>query len=248
MSCIWLESSCLQDAFRSIYYWRKASAVCFSHNLDSEEKRDGVNWPDHKTLPLSEQGTLCVTGPNQVRIILLFPVVVLATIRRLRLHQTRWDENIVCKRVLFLCTVWLARVGRWLWSLRCVGLSDGGVREGLPGLWLQPARGDRVQHGPVHPEAGWGRTCPAGRKDPCESITFIFLYERAQRRLVFMLPVRPSVQPSGHSPECDVPRSVLWIFLKDSRMTWLDSVKRQGHRSRDTFVNTKPSWIEASDS
>ncbi|XP_034441295.1 membrane-associated guanylate kinase, WW and PDZ domain-containing protein 3-like isoform X2 [Hippoglossus hippoglossus] len=35
------------------------------YNLDLEEKRDGVNWSDHKTLPLSEQGTLCVTGPNQ---------------------------------------------------------------------------------------------------------------------------------------------------------------------------------------
>ncbi len=45
---------------------------CFSYNLDVEEKREGGNWSDHKTLPLSEQGTLCVTGPNQVRIILLF--------------------------------------------------------------------------------------------------------------------------------------------------------------------------------
>ncbi|XP_044205796.1 membrane-associated guanylate kinase, WW and PDZ domain-containing protein 3-like isoform X2 [Thunnus albacares] len=35
------------------------------YNLDLEEKTDGVNWSDHKTLPLSEQGTLCVTGPNQ---------------------------------------------------------------------------------------------------------------------------------------------------------------------------------------
>ncbi|CAK6972921.1 membrane-associated guanylate kinase%2C WW and PDZ domain-containing protein 3-like isoform X1 [Scomber scombrus] len=35
------------------------------YNLDLEEKIDGVNWSDHKTLPLSEQGTLCVTGPNQ---------------------------------------------------------------------------------------------------------------------------------------------------------------------------------------
>ncbi|KAM9759379.1 membrane-associated guanylate kinase, WW and PDZ domain-containing protein 3 isoform 2-T2 [Menidia menidia] len=37
-----------------------------SYNLDLEEKRDGVNWSDPKTLPPSEQGTLCVTGPNQV--------------------------------------------------------------------------------------------------------------------------------------------------------------------------------------
>ncbi|XP_041807617.1 membrane-associated guanylate kinase, WW and PDZ domain-containing protein 3 [Chelmon rostratus] len=35
------------------------------YNLDVEEKREGVNWSDHKTLSLSEQGTLCVTGPNQ---------------------------------------------------------------------------------------------------------------------------------------------------------------------------------------
>nr|XP_020470186.1 membrane-associated guanylate kinase, WW and PDZ domain-containing protein 3 isoform X2 [Monopterus albus] len=36
-----------------------------SYTLDLEEKRDGINWSDHKTLALSEQGTLCVTGPNQ---------------------------------------------------------------------------------------------------------------------------------------------------------------------------------------
>uniref|UniRef100_A0A3Q2QUN7 Membrane-associated guanylate kinase, WW and PDZ domain-containing protein 3 n=1 Tax=Fundulus heteroclitus TaxID=8078 RepID=A0A3Q2QUN7_FUNHE len=35
------------------------------YNLDLEDKRDGVNWSDHKTLPPAEQGTLCVTGPNQ---------------------------------------------------------------------------------------------------------------------------------------------------------------------------------------
>ncbi|XP_069547295.1 membrane-associated guanylate kinase, WW and PDZ domain-containing protein 3 isoform X1 [Brachyistius frenatus] len=35
------------------------------YNLDLEEKREGVNWSEHKTLPLGEQGTLCVTGPNQ---------------------------------------------------------------------------------------------------------------------------------------------------------------------------------------
>ncbi|XP_037630202.1 membrane-associated guanylate kinase, WW and PDZ domain-containing protein 3 isoform X2 [Sebastes umbrosus] len=34
-------------------------------NLDLEEKREGVNWSDHKSLSLGEQGTLCVTGPNQ---------------------------------------------------------------------------------------------------------------------------------------------------------------------------------------
>ncbi|XP_029287729.1 membrane-associated guanylate kinase, WW and PDZ domain-containing protein 3 isoform X2 [Cottoperca gobio] len=35
------------------------------YNLDFEEKREGINWSDNKTLPLSEQGTMCVTGPNQ---------------------------------------------------------------------------------------------------------------------------------------------------------------------------------------
>ncbi|XP_074524453.1 membrane-associated guanylate kinase, WW and PDZ domain-containing protein 3 isoform X1 [Halichoeres trimaculatus] len=35
------------------------------YNLDMEEKREGVNRSDHKSLSLSEQGTLCVTGPNQ---------------------------------------------------------------------------------------------------------------------------------------------------------------------------------------
>uniref|UniRef100_A0A3Q2QSH1 Membrane associated guanylate kinase, WW and PDZ domain containing 3 n=1 Tax=Fundulus heteroclitus TaxID=8078 RepID=A0A3Q2QSH1_FUNHE len=29
------------------------------YNLDLEDKRDGVNWSDHKTLPPAEQGTLC---------------------------------------------------------------------------------------------------------------------------------------------------------------------------------------------
>ena len=46
-----------------------------------EEKREAVNWSDHKSLSL-EQGTMCVTGPNQVRTILLFLqlYVVYATI------------------------------------------------------------------------------------------------------------------------------------------------------------------------
>ncbi|XP_029907895.1 membrane-associated guanylate kinase, WW and PDZ domain-containing protein 3 [Myripristis murdjan] len=35
------------------------------YNLDLEDKREGVNWSDYKNLPVSEQGTLCVTGPNQ---------------------------------------------------------------------------------------------------------------------------------------------------------------------------------------
>ncbi|KAM8757466.1 membrane-associated guanylate kinase, WW and PDZ domain-containing protein 3 isoform 2-T2 [Acanthopagrus schlegelii] len=34
------------------------------YNLDMEEKREAVNWSDHKSLSL-EQGTMCVTGPNQ---------------------------------------------------------------------------------------------------------------------------------------------------------------------------------------
>uniref|UniRef100_A0A3B5MNY1 Membrane-associated guanylate kinase, WW and PDZ domain-containing protein 3 n=1 Tax=Xiphophorus couchianus TaxID=32473 RepID=A0A3B5MNY1_9TELE len=37
-------------------------AFCY-HNV--KDKRDVVNWSDHKTLPPGEQGTLCVTGPNQ---------------------------------------------------------------------------------------------------------------------------------------------------------------------------------------
>lgn len=46
--------------------------MCFSYsyNLDMEEKKEGLNWSDHKTLPIGEMGTLCVTGPNQVRITL----------------------------------------------------------------------------------------------------------------------------------------------------------------------------------
>ncbi|XP_034021721.1 membrane-associated guanylate kinase, WW and PDZ domain-containing protein 3 isoform X2 [Thalassophryne amazonica] len=37
-----------------------------SYNFDLDEKKEGANWSDHKTLAPSEQGTLCVTGPNQV--------------------------------------------------------------------------------------------------------------------------------------------------------------------------------------
>ncbi|CAL8336862.1 unnamed protein product [Lota lota] len=36
-----------------------------SYNLDSEEKRDTLSWSDYSSLPRAEQGTLCVTGPNQ---------------------------------------------------------------------------------------------------------------------------------------------------------------------------------------
>lgn len=50
---------------------------------------------------------------------------------------------------------------------------DGGVGEGPPGLRLQPARGDGIQHGSVHPEDGRGRTCSAGREDPCKCTIFL---------------------------------------------------------------------------
>lgn len=36
----------------------------------------------------------------------------------------------------------------------CVGLSDSGVGEGPEGFWLQYARGNRVQHGSLHPKTG----------------------------------------------------------------------------------------------
>ncbi|XP_018581375.2 membrane-associated guanylate kinase, WW and PDZ domain-containing protein 3-like isoform X2 [Scleropages formosus] len=35
------------------------------YNLELEEKRDGVAWAEYKTLPQSEQGTLCVIGSKQ---------------------------------------------------------------------------------------------------------------------------------------------------------------------------------------
>uniref|UniRef100_I3KBX7 Membrane-associated guanylate kinase, WW and PDZ domain-containing protein 3 n=1 Tax=Oreochromis niloticus TaxID=8128 RepID=I3KBX7_ORENI len=41
------------------------SALQDDYNLDMEERKEGVNWSDHKTLSLGETGTLCVTGPNQ---------------------------------------------------------------------------------------------------------------------------------------------------------------------------------------
>ncbi|XP_051931034.1 membrane-associated guanylate kinase, WW and PDZ domain-containing protein 3 isoform X2 [Hippocampus zosterae] len=34
------------------------------YNLDLEDKRDGISWPEHKNIPV-ERGALCVTGPNQ---------------------------------------------------------------------------------------------------------------------------------------------------------------------------------------
>lgn len=94
--CLWPAVCCLQPAILKKYMC--CLFACFSYNLDLEEKREGVNWSDHKTLPLSEQGTLCVTGPNQVRIILKsipFTVqyVVLATIRRLKLPKAHILHN-----------------------------------------------------------------------------------------------------------------------------------------------------------
>ncbi|KAJ8391157.1 hypothetical protein AAFF_G00095860 [Aldrovandia affinis] len=35
------------------------------YNLDMEDRREGIAWADYKTLPQSEQGTLCVIGPKQ---------------------------------------------------------------------------------------------------------------------------------------------------------------------------------------
>ncbi|XP_062329761.1 membrane-associated guanylate kinase, WW and PDZ domain-containing protein 3 isoform X2 [Osmerus eperlanus] len=34
-------------------------------NLDLEENREEVSWSEYKTLPVGDQGTLCVTGPKQ---------------------------------------------------------------------------------------------------------------------------------------------------------------------------------------
>uniref|UniRef100_A0A8C7J468 Membrane-associated guanylate kinase, WW and PDZ domain-containing protein 3 n=1 Tax=Oncorhynchus kisutch TaxID=8019 RepID=A0A8C7J468_ONCKI len=35
------------------------------HRAMGQRSREGVTWADYKTLPLSEQGTMCVTGPRQ---------------------------------------------------------------------------------------------------------------------------------------------------------------------------------------
>lgn len=64
----WPAAFCLQVSLKEL----SAYAVCSSYNLDMEERKEGVNWSDHKTLSLGETGTLCVTGPNQVRAILFF--------------------------------------------------------------------------------------------------------------------------------------------------------------------------------
>lgn len=75
----WPEAFCLQVSLKEL----SAYAVCSSYNLDMEERKEGVNWSDHKTLSLGETGTLCVTGPNQVRAIPFFSsFLVLETIRR----------------------------------------------------------------------------------------------------------------------------------------------------------------------
>lgn len=64
----WPAAFCLQVSLKEL----SAYAVCSSYNLDMEERKEGVNWSDHKTLSLGETGTLCVTGPNQVRAIPFF--------------------------------------------------------------------------------------------------------------------------------------------------------------------------------
>ena len=57
------------------------AVVCSSYNLDlEEEKREGVTWADYKTLPLSEQGTMCVTGPRQARLIPLLLSLLLSAV------------------------------------------------------------------------------------------------------------------------------------------------------------------------
>lgn len=60
-------------------YVLEENYVCCSYIQDLEEKRHALSYSDDKTPSLSEQGTLCVTGPNQVRILLFlrFPIQVL---------------------------------------------------------------------------------------------------------------------------------------------------------------------------
>ncbi|KAG9352888.1 hypothetical protein JZ751_017464, partial [Albula glossodonta] len=35
------------------------------YNLDMEDRRDGITWAEYKTLPQTEQGTLCIVGSKQ---------------------------------------------------------------------------------------------------------------------------------------------------------------------------------------
>ena len=39
----------------------------FSRNGNSEEKKNGVGWPEYRSLPHGEMGTLITSGPKQVR-------------------------------------------------------------------------------------------------------------------------------------------------------------------------------------
>uniref|UniRef100_A0A8C8D1S9 Membrane-associated guanylate kinase, WW and PDZ domain-containing protein 3-like n=1 Tax=Oncorhynchus tshawytscha TaxID=74940 RepID=A0A8C8D1S9_ONCTS len=43
----------------------KQSPALQHRAMGQRSKREGVTWADYKTLPLSEQGTMCVTGPKQ---------------------------------------------------------------------------------------------------------------------------------------------------------------------------------------
>lgn len=40
------------------------------YNLDMDDIRDELAWAEYKTLPMSEKGTLCVTGSKQVCFVL----------------------------------------------------------------------------------------------------------------------------------------------------------------------------------
>lgn len=138
-----------------------------------EEKRDGVSWPDHKALPLNEQGTLCVTGPNQVgtftprllRNVALPPTTRDAKNSRCYDHKTRRGSAkqksdiraraLVCISLyICVCTCPAGSLSKRINVYFCVGLSNSGVGEGPEGFWLQYARGNRVQHGSLHPKTG----------------------------------------------------------------------------------------------
>lgn len=119
--------------------------------------------------PLTSSTKCCPSNHLEIQVVLNTHHTISYLANKLLAPRKACISLCLCVGIMcmFVC------VGASRSSLRCVGLSDRGVGEEPQGLWLQPARGDRVQHGSVHPETGWGWTCSAGRKDPCECFTCV---------------------------------------------------------------------------
>lgn len=122
------------------------------------------------SFPPREMGPLTLSGSKQVK---LQPELLLNNTFYSRLHPVCnllilpidliWRE----RANFILClsgNVSTAHIVVWTTGLLCGGAGPQPV-----GLRLQSERRERVQHGPVYPATGWGRTCSQRWQDTCES-------------------------------------------------------------------------------